>query len=88
MGFSRILCALALYAAPALARIEPATKISFADTRNGQKLVGVGVRKKGPIKVYGVGMYVDKLSSKFALSKYKSAVADKLPPAFYQVRAG
>ena len=53
------------------ARIETATKIQFQEKKHGQDLVGVGVRKKGPIKVYGVGMYVDPLASKFKLSKYK-----------------
>lgn len=35
----------------AICRVEPATKINFPDKHNGQTLVGVGVRKKGPIKV-------------------------------------
>ena len=84
----KLALALALLAAPALARVEPATKINFPESRNGQSLVGLGVRKKGPIKVYGVGMYVDKLSTKFALSKYKKTGAEKLPPAFYKVLGG
>jgi hypothetical protein len=36
---------------------DKATGISFADKLNGMSLFGVGVRKKGPIKVYSVGMY-------------------------------
>lgn len=36
---------------------EKATGIAFADTRNGLDLFGVGVRKKGPIKIYGLACY-------------------------------
>lgn len=39
-------------AAPPLALIDPATKIKFDDALgNNLSLLGVGVRKKGPIKV-------------------------------------
>ena len=41
------------------ALVDSATKISFDDTLNGLQLFGVGCRKKGPIKVYSVGMYSD-----------------------------
>jgi hypothetical protein len=40
-----------------VAMSDEATGISFADKMNGLSLFGVGVRKKGPIKVYSVGMY-------------------------------
>ena len=33
--------------------VEPSTKTSFPDSVNDSPLIGVGVRKKGPIKVYG-----------------------------------
>ena len=36
---------------------DSATKIAFPPTRNGLEIFGVGVRKKGPIKVYSVAMY-------------------------------
>ena len=36
---------------------DKATGITFADKSNGLGIFGVGVRKKGPIKVYSVGMY-------------------------------
>lgn len=36
---------------------DKATGISFAPKLDGLSLFGVGVRKKGPIKVYSVGMY-------------------------------
>lgn len=49
------LALLVLGLAAALARVEPATKIDFPDSRKGQALVGVGVRKKGPIKVRVLG---------------------------------
>jgi len=37
--------------------IERSTKISFPATVGENPLLGVGVRKKGPIKVYAVGSY-------------------------------
>ena len=40
-----------------MAATDKATSISFADGLKGLSLFGVGVRKKGPIKVYSVGMY-------------------------------
>lgn len=43
----------------AAALVDPATKIKFDDKLGGLPLFGVGVRKKGPIKVYSVGMYSD-----------------------------
>mmetsp|Transcript_8679 Transcript_8679/g.18122 ORF Transcript_8679/g.18122 Transcript_8679/m.18122 type:complete len:96 (+) Transcript_8679:230-517(+) len=43
--------------AAAAAMVDTATKIEFSDTLDGLSLLGVGVRKKGPIKVYSVGMY-------------------------------
>ncbi|KAL7525506.1 hypothetical protein ACHAXR_001039, partial [Thalassiosira sp. AJA248-18] len=39
------------------ALVDSATKIEFEDKLDGLSLMGVGVRKKGPIKVYSVGMY-------------------------------
>lgn len=41
----------------ATAMSDKATGISFADRMKDLSLFGVGVRKKGPIKVYSVGMY-------------------------------
>ncbi|KAL3913154.1 MAG: hypothetical protein SGILL_006603 [Bacillariaceae sp.] len=40
-----------------MAGSDKATGISFADSLNKLSLFGMGVRKKGPIKVYSVGMY-------------------------------
>jgi hypothetical protein len=36
---------------------DKATGISFPPEQNGLELLGVGVRKKGPIKIYSVAMY-------------------------------
>lgn len=36
---------------------DKATGIAFAPKKNGLEIFGVGVRKKGPIKVYSVAMY-------------------------------
>eukprot|EP00956_Cyclotella_meneghiniana_P004775 scaffold5874_cov29-Cyclotella_meneghiniana.AAC.6 len=41
----------AVVSAAAAAMVDPATKISFDETVGGLSLFGVGVRKKGPIKV-------------------------------------
>jgi len=37
---------------------DPATGIEFSPRIDDREIAGVGVRKKGPIKVYAVGMYV------------------------------
>ena len=37
--------------AAAAAMVDPATKIDFSDSLGGRPLFGVGVRRKGPIKV-------------------------------------
>jgi hypothetical protein len=42
---------------PSLSLKERATGIDFASTLDKRPLFGVGVRKKGPISVYAVGMY-------------------------------
>ena len=42
---------LTAVSAAAAAMVDPATKISFDDNIGGLSLFGVGVRKKGPIKV-------------------------------------
>lgn len=39
------------------ARTDKATGIAFPDARGGLSLFGVGVRRKGPIKIYSVAMY-------------------------------
>eukprot|EP00985_Skeletonema_marinoi_P031295 scaffold37542_cov146-Skeletonema_marinoi.AAC.2 len=41
------------------ALVDPATKIEFDDKLGNLSLLGVGVRKKGPIKVYSVGVYTN-----------------------------
>lgn len=46
-----------LFLAVANARTDKATGISFPDARGGLSLFGVGVRRKGPIKIYSVAMY-------------------------------
>ena len=57
--------------------VDAATKIDFDDNLGGLSLCGVGVRKKGPIKVYSVGMYTDESakSSIASLPKNKSALS-------------
>jgi hypothetical protein len=66
---------------------DTATGISFASKLNDLSLFGVGVRKKGPIKVYSVGMYstdsvkenmstVSKAAEKEALDKLRDEVKE------------
>lgn len=42
---------------PASAMTDKATGISFPAKKNGLEIFGVGVRKKGPIKIYSVACY-------------------------------
>jgi hypothetical protein len=54
--------------------VDPATGISFPSHKNGLDIFGVGVRKKGPIKIYSVACYGNKtvkesLSSSVSRSK-------------------
>jgi Chalcone isomerase-like len=42
---------------PASAMTDKATGISFPPKKNGLEIFGVGVRKKGPIKIYSVACY-------------------------------
>lgn len=58
------------------AMTDSATGIDFAPKHNGLELFGVGVRKKGPIKVYSVGMYAS-AAAREALSNL-SRTADKV----------
>ncbi|KAG7353848.1 chalcone isomerase-like protein [Nitzschia inconspicua] len=53
----RNLALILLLVGAAAAMSDKATGISFADKMKDLSLFGVGVRKKGPIKVYSVGMY-------------------------------
>jgi len=47
-----------LVLAAANAITDPATGIIFSSKIDDRQIAGVGVRKKGPIKIYSVGMYV------------------------------
>ena len=49
--------------------VDPATGISFpSQTTNGLQIFGVGVRKKGPIKIYSVACYGNKTIKESLLS--------------------
>lgn len=72
------LCALVLAAVGTVAAMtDKATGISFPSQLMGMPICGVGCRKKGPIKVYSVGMYASGLQGRLsALSASgKSALA-------------
>jgi len=65
--------------------VESRTGISFAEKRGGATLERLGVRTKGPIKVYAVGEFSDgtyelKMSYGVSAQKMSSALADALKP--------
>ena len=67
------------------AATEPRTGIGFPDKYKGGVLKKLGVRTKGPIKVYCVGeydsgTYMLKMSYGVSASKMSSAMADALKP--------
>jgi len=72
----KALAILALSVTGQGAMTDSATGIDFAPKLNGLDLFGVGVRKKGPIKVYSVGMYAS-AAARDALSTF-SKQADKV----------
>lgn len=53
LGYGLVL----FYVVTCSAMKDPATGIAFAPKKNGLEVFGVGVRKKGPIKIYSVAMY-------------------------------
>jgi len=64
---------------------ESSTGISFPEKNRGSALSRLGVRYKGPIKVYAVGEYEDgtfmlKMSYGVGAQKMTSALADALKP--------
>ena len=64
---------------------EPRTGIKFAEKSGGATLERLGVRTKGPIKVYAVGEYSDgtyvlKMSYGVGAQKMSSALVDALKP--------
>jgi len=62
---------------------EPATGIAFSEKDSGNKLVGTGVRTKGPIKVYAAGLYVAPMGAKMTLRKYKDVSPEDLKADFF-----
>lgn len=68
-------------------RNEPATKISFGEAKDGQVLIGVGVRKQHFVKVYGVGLYVDLPAAKESMSPFKGKKAKAQGIDFYEALA-
>ena len=79
-----VLCLLQVVVA-ASGSIEPRTGISFPEKQSGGSLSRLGVRTKGPIKVYAVGEYDSgafmlKMSYGVGAEKMASALADALKP--------
>ena len=67
------------------ATVEPRTGLSFPEKQSGGSLARLGVRTKGPIKVYAVGeydtgAYMLKMSYGVGAAKMASALADALKP--------
>mmetsp|Transcript_11187 Transcript_11187/g.13508 ORF Transcript_11187/g.13508 Transcript_11187/m.13508 type:complete len:212 (-) Transcript_11187:745-1380(-) len=86
--FSRVtsLAVLLLAGLSQAAMTDPATNIAFSPKLRENDIFGVGVRKKGPIKVYSVGMYCSETlkSTMSSLSK----TADKGKKALNALCAG
>ena len=83
MRLATIFCALGAVSAAVLK--EPRTGIGFQEKRGGGSLGALGVRTKGPIKVYAVGEYdngdyVLKMSYGVSAAKMVSALGDALKP--------
>lgn len=57
--------------------VDSATGISFPSQKNGLEIFGVGVRKKGPIKVYSVACYGNKTVKESLSSISRSKVNEK-----------
>ena len=58
--------------------VDSATGISFPSQKNGLEIFGVGVRKKGPIKIYSVACYGNKTLKESLLSSIsRSKVNEK-----------
>jgi len=83
MRSSALLVALTALLVAVQGAKEPATGIAFGDRYSGSKLVGTGVRTKGPIKVYAAGLYVAPMGTKVAMRKYKDSSADSVKSEFY-----
>ena len=66
---------------------DKATGISFPPQTNGLQIFGVGVRKKGPIKIYSVAMYCSS-AVKEKLSHISRAADKKSKQAFGVLRNG
>ena len=82
-SLATIFCALGAVSAAVLK--EPRTGIGFQEKRGGGSLGALGVRTKGPIKVYAVGEYdngdyVLKMSYGVSAAKMVSALGDALKP--------
>ena len=82
---TRIFLLIALLGGAAADLTEPKTSLKFPEKRSGAALSRLGVRYKGPIKVYAVGEYADgtymlKMSYGVGAQKMTSALADALKP--------
>lgn len=78
MGRSRLLMIVAALPV-AIAIVEKSTGFDFPANSKLGKLRSLGVRKKGPFKVYAVGMYEDIFKSKgFMLQMAMGVSAHKM----------
>lgn len=79
-----LLAVFLLLTTTAQAAKEPATGISFSDKYKGSGLDAMGVRKKGPIKVYAVGKYGStyllKMNMGVSAEKMASSTSQALRP--------
>lgn len=83
---SSLFLLVALTSSTHAAMVDKATGIDFKPSVNGLSLFGVGVRKKGPIKVYSVGMYAT-AAAKESISKVSKSAKDKFTSLRSTVKA-
>jgi hypothetical protein len=83
-NLTTILLVVLAFLAFANAATEPRTGITFPDRYKGSSLDAMGVRYKGPIRVYAVGKYADTFLLKMAMGvsaeKIASSTADAVRP--------
>ena len=85
MGVARLVTLLLLLGTATADVVESKTSLKFPEKRGGAALSKLGVRYKGPIKVYAVGEYSDKsymlkMSYGVNAQKISSALGEALKP--------
>jgi Chalcone isomerase-like len=77
-------CCNVVVSAGSSGMVDPATGISFPSQKNGLEIFGVGIRKKGPIKIYSVACYGNKTVKDSLSTVSRSKTNDKDVYAAFQ----